>query len=226
MIERTREKWLFFVDNDITIKTENWLDYLAIEMFYRPEREAFICRIYDVEEREDTFIGKFVIVNKKAMMTKLNDKKTTNFFPGGGSVVNRILFKRLGKYDSRIFVGYEDFELALRAIKNKSPIKAAIVKEILLYHSHPVLDKVADKKTVYKRYNKNLLEKSVEIISKKHGIKLNQDLWWLDRIIGIRVGKIKLTLWDKVKLLITYILKKLKLYNVVARIYIRFRHIR
>ena len=61
---------------------------------------------------------------------------STNTFPGGASFINRKLFDRVGLYDNKMFVGFEDFEICIRSIRLGIPIKAYLVHIIELIHHH------------------------------------------------------------------------------------------
>jgi excinuclease UvrABC ATPase subunit len=70
-----------------------------------------------------------------------------------------------------MFIGFEDFELAIRALLNNIPVKAKLIDDIDLVHDHRVVKKSEDKNAVKERYNENHIEKSVKRIEDKFNIK-------------------------------------------------------
>jgi cellulose synthase/poly-beta-1,6-N-acetylglucosamine synthase-like glycosyltransferase len=54
-----------------------------------------------------------------------------NCFPGGASVVRREVFDGLGLCVSGIFVGFEDYEMAIRVIRARS-VAAITFQDIIL----------------------------------------------------------------------------------------------
>ena len=75
-----------------------------------------------------------------------------NFFPGGAACVRRTLFERLGPYDESMFVGLEDYELAIRAMRGDRPIRARGVPEVGLRHDRRRAETDADVRAAQTRY--------------------------------------------------------------------------
>lgn len=167
LIENTKEDWLFFVDNDITIQSINIIEKVINHIKNNNDIEVFIPRLYNVHE--DSFVNFIDIgiddnrVNFKEMS---NDK--TNYFPGGASIVSRQVFQRCGLYDEKMFVGLEDMELALRAIVTGEPIKCKLIEDIILYHNHKTVTHSDDKRAVITRYDMSIQEKSYRRILEKY----------------------------------------------------------
>lgn len=175
LISHSIEQWLFFVDNDITMNTQDWTQRMKEYIASYDDIEVFIPRLFNAHDKEYISHGSITITGNKA---KLNDEVTndiTNTFPGGASFVNRNLFNRLGLYDEQMFVGFEDFELCIRAIRNGNPVKAKFVNDIKLIHNHRQVQKSEDTAAILVRYNTDRIEASFKRICEKHNIVLDND---------------------------------------------------
>ncbi len=96
-------------------------------------------------------------------------------YSGGAAFVNRQLFDRLGLYDDRMFVGFEDFELGIRAILLGNPVKGRLIHDIKLIHNHIYAKRTEDKTAVLARYNISSLESSFNRMTEKHKVTLEGD---------------------------------------------------
>ena len=183
LIEHTPEDWLFFADNDIKMLTLNWLGAFSKHILNYPKVEVFIPKVFNVHEDRYILPVSYVI-NPESKKVEQSYIKSgiTNSFPGGASLVSKKLFQRLGLYDSEIFVGFEDFELAIRGIKSAQPIIAQIVKNVELSHYHRYVAKPADQQSVYVRYDYQTILASWNRICKKHDVLLDKDFGpWLNQ---------------------------------------------
>lgn len=186
LINKTKEKWLFFVDNDITIKTKNWVK-LAINLIKQnPHVDAIIPKLFNKHENKFVLHLKTKIKGNSAVFEKVEINEQPNIFPGGASIVNRKVFSDIGLYDERMFVGLEDFELAIRALKMKRPFKSLITDEILLVHDHRSAKTTEDKNAILERYNHELIQHSFDILKQTHNLNLDND-WrpWVDQQIKL-----------------------------------------
>jgi len=186
LIRHTTEKWLFFVDNDITITTPDWLKIAQNTIKKHPQTDAVIPKLYNQHEGLFVIHLRTKIKNNTAIFLEAKNNTQPNIFPGGASIINRHVFKKHGLYDEDMFVGLEDFELAIRAIKNDSPFKAIIADKIQLVHNHIPVKTTQDKKAVLVRYNIQKIQHSHNVIKKKHGLHLDND-WrpWVTNQIRI-----------------------------------------
>jgi len=176
LIAHTQEKWLFFVDNDIVIKNADWLNVVGLHIDRLPGIEVFIPQLWNVHDGSFSFYSPFSLSQGKIrMQDRLNAKGETNRFPGGASVVNRCVFDRLGLYDEKMFVGFEDFELAIRGIKNNRPVRAMQIKGIELVHDHKQAKSAEDKKSVLKRYDVDLHKASFARVRELYGVEFEDD---------------------------------------------------
>ncbi|OGQ99993.1 MAG: hypothetical protein A2505_05615 [Deltaproteobacteria bacterium RIFOXYD12_FULL_55_16] len=172
LINNTTETWLFFVDNDIIMKTSNWLDRLAEHISINRDTEVFAPKMYVVHTKSYALPYSYSVTDKYAFTNHLIIDGQVNVFPGGASIVNRNIFVRLGMYDERIFIAHEDTELCLRGILSKSPVRTRIISDIEVVHDHRPAKKEVDKLAAKTRYDKNITNDSYNWIAEKHGITL------------------------------------------------------
>lgn len=167
LIENTPEEWMFFVDNDITIDTYNFIQILTSQMSVYPDIDVFIPKLFNIHDNMYTHHLEMSVLSNRVEM-KVTDNVFTNTFPGGASIVNRRVFQKHGLYDTEMFVGLEDFELALRGLLNEIPIKSKFIDEINLIHDHRTAQLDADKQAIIERYDFSKLEASYFRILEKY----------------------------------------------------------
>jgi radical SAM protein with 4Fe4S-binding SPASM domain len=182
LISESREEWLFFVDNDITVKTQDWLARIARHMDRDSAAEVFIPELFNVHERRYVVPLTISIVQNKVRFSEVTEG-TTNAFPGGAALISRHLFERLGLYDAQLFVGLEDFELAIRGIREGHPVKAKVARDIELVHDHRSITSDKDRSAVSARYDVNSIERSSRRIKEKHNVELKHG--WSVRLWAI-----------------------------------------
>ncbi len=175
LINHTNEEWLLFVDSDITIKTVDWVQKFTQLVYQYPDAEVFIPKLFNLSENKYVSYRSIRIVEDKAFHDVEIINNLTNTFPGGASFVNRRLFDRVGLYDDKMFVGFEDFEICIRSIRLGIPIKAYLVHIIELIHNHQQTKKNEDKRAVLTRYNSSYLEASFKRMTEKHNIILESN---------------------------------------------------
>ena len=184
LVENSSEDWLLFVDNDIVVKSQDWLKNFWLHVDGSEEIEVLVPKIFNTHE--NTYIRPVycsIDVFQRAILNSVTSE-FTNLFPGGASFVNRKLFKRLGAYDDKMFVGFEDFELAIRGVKSGAPIKVQLIDNIELIHNHRYLPCKADQEAVCVRYNSKFIIDSHDRIFEKHGVFVGRDFepWLAEQI--------------------------------------------
>ena len=170
LVTHTTEEWLLFVDNDITIKTQDWRQKFALYVSQYPDIEVFIPKLFNIHENRYVSYSSLRIIGNKAIHGVAIIDNLTNAFPGGASFVNRKLFERLGLYDPEMFIGFEDFELCIRGIRFANPVKARLIHDIELAHDHRQANNSEDKKAVLTRYDVHRHEASFNRVTEKHNI--------------------------------------------------------
>ncbi len=183
LIEKTGEELLFFVDNDIVIKTDNWVDTALAAIAEHPDAEVFIPRIFNVWEKRCMPYFSMEIIDNKMVFRFMEPSECApgmrvNCFPGGASIVRRGLFERLGLYDSGMFVGFEDYEMAIRGIRTQ-PVAAVTLQSVTLHHDHAAGRFVRrDRKAAAVRYAMAAHEDSVRRIQVLHGVEFSNSRAW------------------------------------------------
>lgn len=187
LINETKEDWLLFVDNDITINTFDWLSRFCDHVESKPDVEVFVPKLFNNHDGCYAEFKSINILNSNAFLTT-PESSYINLYPGGAAFVKRSLFVRLGNYDERIFIGLEDLEISLRALLINAPVRALLISDIELIHNHLIIySTVNEVKSALERYNRNTIQKSCEVIKIKHGINYCGWESWVDnQIIAIK----------------------------------------
>jgi MoaA/NifB/PqqE/SkfB family radical SAM enzyme/GT2 family glycosyltransferase len=171
LITHTVEEWLLSVDNDIVMRTDNWVKIFIKHITLNNDMEVFIPRLFAVHTNRYAIPYSYKIEQNIAFPDEKIVNDITNTFPGGASFISRKLFNRLGLYDEKLFA-LEEFDLSLRGIISGKPIKAKVIYDIELAHEHRPATNKGDRKAVIMRYNMNNIEKSYQRIADKYGIVL------------------------------------------------------
>ncbi len=211
----TVAEWLFFVDNDITIQTKNWLQILQKHLMMIPDAEVLIPQLYNVFERTYSPRYNLKIENNKVSFTHRTSSNEVNMFPGGASLVKRTIFDRLGLYDAQIFIEYEDYELCLRGVISRHPVKAYKIDDIILYHDHRRASGKFDRSYIAMRYDHNRARSSAERIFEKHHLRIQADssswskaqkhkllygrIWWSKETLLLFIPAFIKKLWNNRK---------------------------
>ncbi len=194
LLQNTQEEWSFFVDNDIYVTKNNWLQNFIIHLRNNPDVEVFIPRLFNLHENNYVTYHALEFSDGRINYLLTEDGKLNNF-PGGASIINRKLFKRLGFYDNRMFVGLEDFEFVIRGLLNNTPIKAKLVDDIELVHDHRKINKAVDKNAVLVRYNENSIQNSFDRMQSKYP-NLNIQHEWRNWVKEQKISLIEDTKYD------------------------------
>lgn len=167
LLQQTTEDWAFFVDNDIYITNNDWLQKFSVHQKNENHVEVFIPRLFNLHENSFVTYYNWRVDNNKISYLIPNNGYLSNF-PGGASIINRKIFKRLGLYDSEMFVGFEDFEFAIRGLLSSTPVTAKLIDDIELVHDHRKTENNVDKQAVLVRYNEDSHQKSFDRIQQKY----------------------------------------------------------
>jgi len=96
LVNHTIEEWLLFVDNDIRVKTRDWLKRFNKQLSLHDDVEVFIPRLYNKWARCYASNKSIKIKGNKAILNTEIPDGISNCFQGGASIVNQKLFNRLG----------------------------------------------------------------------------------------------------------------------------------
>lgn len=169
LAEKTNEPWMFFCDSDARVTTADWSERLERHIGAFPDVEAFIPRIFNVHEGQYDQWGDVRIDG--GVVTRIPPAGAPcNLFPGT-SIVRRSMFERLGGYDEAMFSGFEDLEIAVRAIRSGEPVRGRRVDDIELEHDHRPALSFEDRRAAMERYDFNRIRRSYEHLLRKHGLK-------------------------------------------------------
>ena len=195
LIKNTKEKWMFFVDNDIVINTKNWLEPTLKILNENKDTDIIIPKVFN--KHENRYIAPMVIeINKdRALFRKTKQYETPNTFSGGFSIINRKFFENYGFYNEKIFVGLEDFEMTIRSLNMKKPIHTTLFNKIKLTHNHQITNTNNDKKALLKRYDLKIIRNSHNLLKKTYGITLDDNYQsWVNNQIETMTPKKKIAL--------------------------------
>ena len=172
LIEIAEHDWLFFVDNDIIVQQVKWREICSDYMKkYDGNIDVFTPLLYNVHDR--SYVQRLFFDAESGRGCSVPpDLPITNMFPGGASLIRRSKLDELGGYATDIFTGYEDFELAIRAVRAGCPIRAMEIPEVKLVHAHRPTQDELNHKAVEVRYAPEYLRHSQDYVQKKYGIRL------------------------------------------------------
>lgn len=200
LIKQTKAPWLLSVDNDITIEpSQDWFVTFQKYIAQHPSVEIVAPIIYNVHEQAYSQQLK-VRIEDNRFIVDTGSYEVTNCFPGGASIIKRSLFDNYGLFDEGMFVGFEDYEYALRALlSDKGSFEVHHIETIKLIHDHQYQKKASDKKAVKQRYNEEKLTASYNRLIEKYGIAFDHDWQWWTRK---QVADMTDTPWKKFKALL------------------------
>ena len=190
LIRQTAEPWLFFVDNDITVATRRWPALLRAHRAAHPRAEVFLPSLFNVHDSGYVRAPRVSLAEGVLRVSSARPGAPTNCFSGGASLIRRSLFGRLGLFDEAMFVGFEDWELAVRALVRHTPVRVRPIDEIVLLHAHLPAAAGGDRAAARVRYDRRRLARSHRRLTTRHGITFPSD-WpaWVTRqraIMGVR----------------------------------------
>lgn len=189
-VAETCEPWLLFADNDITVQTQDWIDRMAVAINACPHAQIFAPRLFNKHEDSFGSMSDFVVDPRGNCAFVATEADFSNAFPGGASLISRRVFERLGGYDEDLFVGFEDFELAIRAWRAGEPLLVRHVADVILIHDHRVSTSVADKATALIRYDQGHIGHSHKVVQSKHGVLLDPNFSaWLREQVSQLTGQ-------------------------------------
>jgi GT2 family glycosyltransferase len=203
LINASKEKWLFLVDNDISIQPEKgWVKAFDEFRSLNPDAAIFCPKLFNIHENEYCSHPEFILKEGEVTL-HYKQNYITNYFPSGAAIVDRQIFKQFGLFDD-FLTGFEDYEYAIRMLCTfKQPLSCLSIDSICLMHNHRHQKNTADRLAVKTRYNEDNLLRSFRYIEKKYGIIFIHDWQWWSRN---QVEKMTANKW------------KLKIFSVLKRI--------
>ena len=160
--------WILFVDNDAVLNTPGGVGLISSAVGRAQDVDGYSPRILNVHENR--FMDRLRITERNQLLRfELVDPgvPTTNMF-SGCAVVMRRSFLLNEPYDERYFVGFEDFELALRAFTRHQPMRLRSLDNVTLVHKHMPVISDADVASTRMRYSSPHIAKSFDVLKTQY----------------------------------------------------------
>jgi hypothetical protein len=161
--------WILFVDNDTVLNTPGGVGTISSAIERAEDVDGYSPRILNVHENR--FMDRLKIIERDRRL-RLEvvgpDVQITNMFSGCAALMRRsFLIEEL--YDERYFVGFEDFELALRAFTRRKPMRLRSLDDVTFAHRHMPVVGDSDVVATRNRYSSQHLARSFEVIKTQYG---------------------------------------------------------
>jgi GT2 family glycosyltransferase len=174
LIRSTSTEWLFFLDSDIIVSTSDWYTRFLQHISAYPSADVIVPRLF--ESHRGCYLDRTNFeISGETLKIQPTSNNLTNKFPGGASLISRKLFDRVGLYEEQMFIGFEDFELSLRAMRSGSSVASLHVADVELIHEHRPVLAAGDRRAVLVRYDKAKLRQSYDFLVSRHGVELELD---------------------------------------------------
>lgn len=95
----------------------------------------------------------------------------STFLLGGACVLKKSTFERLGGYDDKMFVGFEDIDFSVRLFQEG--YKVGTTSILGLIHDHPAPASQSDRDYERERFSRDVIYQSARYLEGKHGF----DIW-------------------------------------------------
>jgi GT2 family glycosyltransferase len=203
LLQHTKSEWIFSVDNDIVIKNNlGWIDDLDCFCRVNPKVKIITPNLFNVHENDYSLQLNVKLEDNKLQIVTGNFP-VSNCFPGGAVIIHRSVFQKYGLFDEDMFVGFEDYEFALRALlSNNGPLEVYAFDKIMLIHDHQFQKRSKDKIAVRERYSEDKMKVSYQRLIKKYKIDFDHDFeWWSKK----QVASMTVPRWKQ--LLIEFVIK-------------------
>jgi glycosyltransferase involved in cell wall biosynthesis len=163
--------WVLFIDNDTVLNTACGAGLINSAVGHE-DVDGYSPRILNVHE--DRFMDRLLIAGQGQRLrfdVAGPDVPITNTF-SGCAVVLRRSFLLNQPYDERIFVGFEDFELALRTFTRQIPMRIRSLDDVTLVHKHMPVVSDPDVTATRMRYSSSDLRKSFDVLATQYDANL------------------------------------------------------
>jgi glycosyltransferase involved in cell wall biosynthesis len=164
--------WILFVDNDSVLNTPGGVGLISSAVERAQDVDGFSPRILNVHENR--FMDRLRITERNQLLrfeVVGPDVPITNMF-SGCAVVMRRSFLLNEPYDERYFVGFEDFELALRAFTRRQPMRLRSLDNVTLVHKHMPVISDPDVASTRMRYSSPHIAKSFDVLKTRYNENL------------------------------------------------------
>jgi glycosyltransferase involved in cell wall biosynthesis/GT2 family glycosyltransferase len=172
LCEACSAEWILFVDNDMTLNTRGGVSLISSAVEHAEGMDAFSPRILNVHENRFTDRLQLEQKNGRLEIASVGpDVVTTNIFAGGGVLLRRS-FLSDEPYDERYFVGFEDFELALRRFACGRPLRVSTLNDVTMVHKHMPVTSEPDVEATRTRYSIPLIAKGFNVLKTEYDEQL------------------------------------------------------
>jgi glycosyltransferase involved in cell wall biosynthesis len=162
-------EWILFVDNDVTLNTAGGVGRINAAVEDAHNIDAFSPRILNIHENR--FADRLEITRDNGHLKIAPagpDLAMSNTFAGGAVILRRSLLLD-DPYDERYFIGFEDFDLALREFTRGRPLRVNRLDAVTLAHKHMPVTGEPDVASTRTRYSTPLIAKGFDVLGKKYG---------------------------------------------------------
>ena len=188
LIELCPYEWQLHIDNDIYVAGEDWLERIQeVIAAAGPSVSGFIPTLYNTHDRAvSNLLNASINHEGEIEISVANEKNEVNIFPGGASVLRKSMFfpphSEPNLYDERYFVGYEDVDYCLTALKNGTPLALSPIRYVTLVHSHISSPSTATQESALIRYDPTVIGRSGRLLQDKFGSNLGRN-WerWIQK---------------------------------------------
>jgi hypothetical protein len=163
--------WILFIDNDTILNSAGGVGLINSAIGCE-EIDGYSPRILNVHENR--FMDRLLIGGHGRRLrfdVAGPDIPITNTF-SGCAVVMRRSFLLNEPYDERYFVGFEDFELALRAFTRQKPMRVKSLDDVTLVHKHMPVVSDPDVTATRMRYSPPDLKRSFDVLKTQYDASL------------------------------------------------------
>jgi glycosyltransferase involved in cell wall biosynthesis/GT2 family glycosyltransferase len=165
-------EWILFVDNDVALNTAGGVRLISSAVEDAGGVDAFSPKILNIHENR--FVDRLHLTQQNGRLEIApagSDLATTNTFAGAVVVLRRSLLLE-NPYDEGYFIGFEDFDLALRAFTRGRPLRVNRLDDVTLVHKHMPVTSEPDVASAQTRYSIPVIAKSFTVLKTKYGDRL------------------------------------------------------
>jgi O-antigen biosynthesis protein len=161
-------EWILFVDNDTVLNTPGGVELISSAVGRGEDVDGYSPRILNVHENR--FMDRLTITEHHRRLrceVAGPDASIINMFSGCAAVMRRS-FLLNEPYDERYFVGFEDFELALRAFTHRRPMRLRSLDDVTLVHKHMPVVSDPDVASTRMRYSSPHIARSFDVLKTQY----------------------------------------------------------
>ncbi|MDO1559003.1 glycosyltransferase [Brevundimonas sp. 2R-24] len=194
-VDHVNTQWVMSVDNDIYFTRDplrHWQEEIAaigcrffsLALFDPGEQTVFLRggNLYAHYAEGEIHLGGGSAGKSTDSRPVAGEVFLGTCMMGGASIFDVEHFKRMGKFDDNMFVGFEDIEFSVRLFREGYKVGCSALAALV--HDHAAPETEVDKAYEQVRFRRNYIEESAAYFEAKHGFKVwNQgvDRWLAER---------------------------------------------